>query len=90
MIKYSLINMLMEASYYISVPSVDIDTVLNTDSFPPALQREKHPTHTTQAKPEIPKRWLHDATDGGVCCEINSERVFVSKAYIFLILFSSK
>lgn len=46
MIKYSLINILMEVSYYTSVPSVDIDTVLNTDSFPPALHfKERNTPH---------------------------------------------
>jgi len=84
----------MEESYYISVLSVDkcylevlLDTVLvehRLISSSTSLQREK------QAKHEIAKRWLHEAADRGVCCEINCERVFVSKTSIFLILFSSK
>lgn len=91
----------MEESYYISGPSVDTESVIlkcycltqcwwSTDSFPPALHFKEWNTPHNPGKHEIPKRWPHEAADRGVCCEINSERVCVSKAYIFFILFSSK
>lgn len=101
MIKYSLINILMDKfllyqwaicwhwKCYLEV--LLLDTVLVEHwliSSSTSLQRVKHPHNP--GKHEIPKRWPHEAADRGVCCEINSERVCVSKAYIFFILFSLK
>lgn len=95
MIKYLLINILMEESHYISVGHLLTLKVSSWSatawliSSSTSLQRAKQPL-TSQTKHEITNQWLHEAADRGVCCEINSERFCVSKAWIFLIIYSMK